>query len=358
MSGGIIVEGIEKYYDIINGIRRKDGSKPKLTERVMLFKDLQLTDTNGTKFNCFTLNGLVKPQMTIQPGEVQFWRIGNIGADIYLNLRLEEEDQPTNVVKTFYVMARDGNIVTKPMPVTNYLLPPASRVEVLVFADHPGRYNLISSPTSDVPYVSYYKLATVEVKGPTVEYDTGGKDLPTYITTQEPKPLEQPLLPTIDQLVKVDIPADNNDCDTKHISDKCTRTFKFAHPRTGQFTINGKLYDENRIDTTVTVGDYEDWTLLNETPNPHAFHIHQLDFADITSYKPEDPSTMPPGYQDTINLPPCSEDAQGNCTAPSMTKVRIPFTDPLIAGEFVYHCHILGHEDAGMMQNIQVNPKS
>jgi FtsP/CotA-like multicopper oxidase with cupredoxin domain len=357
MSGGIIVEGIENYYSIINGIPLKDSQQPtpKLTERVMLFKDLQLKDTNKKQFNCFTLNGLIKPKMTIQPGEVQFWRIGNIGADIYLNLALQDASSPPQNLQ-FYVLARDGNIVTKPMPVTNFVLPPASRVEVLVFADDKVTepYNLVSLPYGKPSEPANYNLANVAVQGDSVKYDTGSEDVPTYITNQTPKsPGITPLLPTIDDLVKEDIPADNNDCDTNHISDKCTRTFEFDNPEKGKFTINGKQYDENRIDTTVTVGDTEDWFLVNKTNAPHAFHIHQLDFLDMTNYDP----TKPQGYQDTIDLPPCTKDDKGICN-PSTTKVRIPFTDPLIAGEFVYHCHILAHEDAGMMQNIQVNPKS
>lgn len=71
-------------------------------------------------------------------------------------------------------------------------------------------------------------------------------------------------------------------------------------------------------------------------------------FADLSDFAHQ-------GYQDTIDLPPCMKDASG-CT-PSKTKVRIPFVNPVITGVFVYHCHILGHEDRGMMQNIKViNP--
>ena len=54
------------------------------------------------------------------------------------------------------------------------------------------------------------------------------------------------------------------------------------------------------------------------------------------------------GYRDVINLPPRST-----------TTIRIPFVNPFITGIFVYHCHILAHEDRGMMQNLKViNPKT
>ncbi|NET44471.1 multicopper oxidase domain-containing protein [Okeania sp. SIO2B3] len=150
------------------------------------------------------------------------------------------------------------------------------------------------------------------------------------------------------------------------------------------FTINGELYDGSQINKIVNVGTNQDWKLVNKDTQDHAFHIHQLDFimTEVTvpnNYLLEDPdgrkfydnypvicddnpATLPDGkdgshctlktykhgYRDTINLPANSE-----------ITVRIPFLNPFITGVFVYHCHILGHEDLGMMQNIKVvNPKS
>ena len=94
------------------------------------------------------------------------------------------------------------------------------------------------------------------------------------------------------------------------------------------------------------LGDLEEWTLENWTNELHVFHIHQLDFQVTEMNGQPVPFT---GYQDTVNMPLRLDEA-----TPSRIKVLIPFTNPIIVGKFVYHCHILEHEDGGMMAAIQV----
>jgi FtsP/CotA-like multicopper oxidase with cupredoxin domain len=84
----------------------------------------------------------------------------------------------------------------------------------------------------------------------------------------------------------------------------------------------------------------EEWTLVNEAKEAHVFHIHQLDYQVVEANGRPVPFN---GYDDVINLP-----------AKSTTKIIIPFTEPYLLGKFVYHCHILAHEDRGMMQVIEV----
>jgi FtsP/CotA-like multicopper oxidase with cupredoxin domain len=78
----------------------------------------------------------------------------------------------------------------------------------------------------------------------------------------------------------------------------------------------------------------------------HVLHIHQLDFQVTEMNGEQQPFT---GYQDTIDLPPATKRG-----GPGFAKVIIPFTNPVIVGEFVYHCHIVQHADQGMMANILV----
>ena len=96
------------------------------------------------------------------------------------------------------------------------------------------------------------------------------------------------------------------------------------------------------------VGAIEDWTIENHAGEAHDFHIHQIHFLlmAINGVPLENPELY-----DTFPIPNWS----GSGPYPSIT-VRMDFSDPKIAGTFVYHCHILDHEDAGMMQKIQVNP--
>ncbi|HEX2491902.1 MAG TPA: multicopper oxidase domain-containing protein, partial [Blastocatellia bacterium] len=103
-----------------------------------------------------------------------------------------------------------------------------------------------------------------------------------------------------------------------------------------------------RIDQMVRLGDLEEWTVRNASQELHVFHIHQTDFQVTEINGVRQPFT---GYQDTVTLPIATKKGPGEI------KIRIPFTNPLIVGKFVYHCHIVQHADKGMMANIEVvNP--
>ena len=128
------------------------------------------------------------------------------------------------------------------------------------------------------------------------------------------------------------------------------RTFTFSDaPDFSAFYINGKTYDPNRIDTRVRLGHVEEWTIKNAAGELHVFHLHQTSFLvkEVNGVQQDYP-----GLRDVINVPW----QIGN--KPGEVKLLIPFLNPLMVGKFVYHCHIVGHEDAGMMQNIEVVPAS
>jgi FtsP/CotA-like multicopper oxidase with cupredoxin domain len=95
-------------------------------------------------------------------------------------------------------------------------------------------------------------------------------------------------------------------------------------------------------------GDIEDWTVENRGPEDHVFHTHQVHFR-VLQVNGKD--TNDPTMRDTVDLPYWS----GEGPYPSV-KLRMDFSDPNIVGTFLYHCHILKHEDMGMMGSIQVLP--
>jgi FtsP/CotA-like multicopper oxidase with cupredoxin domain len=438
MSGGIIVTGIEDSYtflDPTNGIKptttitpaTKQPTSLAITQQVMMFKDFNdVLGNQQTPPDCFTLNGQLNPQIKIQPGEVQFWRIANIGADTYLNLALEDiTGTPTfaepNGHKNFYILARDSDVVKNPVATDSVLLPPASRVELLVVGGTPGQtYTLVSdlssSLTSDqqnwVGQAKSYYLATVSVEGSDYvcykspdgqeltpdqqNCNPTGQTLDNYITSQKPAIIDD-LLPdpsTLANYTQCKDGVDHTKCITpsgEYPDEPLTqkRYFYFSKPQGGVsnvFTIEGynssqnpqnlppgELYDENRIDKVSHLGDIEEWQVINATGAAHAFHMHQLDFLVTQVILQDEPTgdtydnynivdgkckpnadqqtvtcpLEPQGYRDTMNLPPNSQ-----------TTIRIPFLNPFITGVFVYHCHILNHEDKGMMQNLKViDPK-
>jgi suppressor of ftsI len=106
----------------------------------------------------------------------------------------------------------------------------------------------------------------------------------------------------------------------------------------GTNMINGKVFDHNRVDQTVNLGNLEEWHIKNIDGDDHTFHIHINDF-QVMSVNAQPYEAH--GLQDTVILP-----ANGEVV------VRIPFED--FVGRFVYHCHILPHEDTGMMGTVEV----
>jgi FtsP/CotA-like multicopper oxidase with cupredoxin domain len=123
------------------------------------------------------------------------------------------------------------------------------------------------------------------------------------------------------------------------------RTFTFsASPDKTRFFIDDKVFYENRTDVTVKLGDTEEWTILNQDSQYHDFHIHQTGFLVTEA---NGVSAQFAGLRDTFSVPPM-RDGQ-----PGAAKLIIPFTNPEIVGRFVFHCHVVKHEDKGMMQTIE-----
>jgi FtsP/CotA-like multicopper oxidase with cupredoxin domain len=109
--------------------------------------------------------------------------------------------------------------------------------------------------------------------------------------------------------------------------------------------IDGHVMEEDRVDQTVKLGDTEEWTVVNTDQQYHSFHIHQTAFlvTEVNGVHQDEAS-----LRDTFSLPPAT------AARPGVLKVVIPFTDPVIVGRFVYHCHAVDHEDKGMMGVIEV----
>ena len=127
------------------------------------------------------------------------------------------------------------------------------------------------------------------------------------------------------------------------------RNIVFSESSDGEtFFVDGKQFEMDRVDTEVELGDVEEWTITNVTGELHVFHIHQLDFL-VTEVKGEQVDAE--GLRDVVDVPYKKDGVPGE------VKVIIPFTDPIIVGKFPYHCHILEHEDKGMMANLVVRPK-
>jgi FtsP/CotA-like multicopper oxidase with cupredoxin domain len=107
------------------------------------------------------------------------------------------------------------------------------------------------------------------------------------------------------------------------------------------FTINDKLYQEMECPTQPRVGTCEEWVIVNKTPDFHPFHLHENSFQLITI---NDSPILPLEIWDTFGVPPKVNGVDGTM------RIRVRFVH--WTGKTVFHCHVLPHEDTGMMQNI------
>ncbi len=105
-----------------------------------------------------------------------------------------------------------------------------------------------------------------------------------------------------------------------------------------RFTINGRTFDAARTDVDAGFGTVEEWVLRNATDMDHPIHLHTWPFRVVSRSDGRDPD---PGWKDTVNVPAGEE-----------VRIRVPFVG--FTGRTVYHCHILDHEDLGMMATIDV----
>ncbi len=115
-------------------------------------------------------------------------------------------------------------------------------------------------------------------------------------------------------------------------------TVIFTEDKSG-FYINGHKFAADAPPmTTARIGAFHHWRIVNETRELHPFHIHQVHFL---AYAENGRPLAHPVWLDTVNVP-----YQGS------VDVILDFTDPIIKGMSVFHCHLLNHEDKGMMAKI------
>ncbi len=119
-----------------------------------------------------------------------------------------------------------------------------------------------------------------------------------------------------------------------------TRTFEFSRGRlSGQWTINGLIFDPNRVDAQPRLGTTETWVFTNKSGSNHIFHIHDIDQQLVSR------NGVPPAPYERMK-------ESWNLGIGETLVLKLKFTDNV--GRYVFHCHILEHEDAGMMAQFEV----
>jgi FtsP/CotA-like multicopper oxidase with cupredoxin domain len=273
----------------------------------------------------------------MKAGEKQFWRVVNASLQDFMPLQIWFDSKP----QPMELIALDGYPLAQTRMETTILVPPASRAEFIVPAPPTG--------------VSALFMSLGYSTGPTGNPDLEQPLATIQLASENDKRVATPRIPAAQ-------PAAINHLKFSGLQDitpTASRKLYFSEEFGGtngpiQFyiTVDGqkqKVFEPNEKPAITTkVGAVEDWTIENRALETHAFHIHQIHFQVLeVDGKPAPNQDL----RDTIEIPYWSG------TGPyHSVKVRMDFRDPVTAGTFVFHCHILLHEDLGMMHKILVEP--
>jgi FtsP/CotA-like multicopper oxidase with cupredoxin domain len=329
MSGAIVIDGIERY---VPDVRR-------MSERIIVLRDAEVKPhdrastalqnhvevssascgaENEQPERIFTVNGVVRPRIGIAPGEKQFWRIVNASPDLYADLKVDSQGIRLVALDGMPLAYHEPNHKTE--TVQHVLLPPAGRVEAIVTGPKAGTRASLRSLCVD----------TGPDGDPNREMVLADLDEASH---NHPHPEK---FPRSNQRA-VYKPIASSTLNALEASDP-QFTVKFTEDGHG-FYINDKKY--NPTDgpmLTVKTGNYVHWRVVNDTHEIHPFHIHQVHFL---AYRQDGSDAYRPEWLDTVNVSPGGS-----------VDLVMDFTDPIIRGMSLFHCHLLKHEDKGMMAKI------
>jgi suppressor of ftsI len=330
MSGAIVIEGMERYAPEVGRLRERvmvvrGRSIEHDPNAVALRRDVEIPakgcggEAEATE-EIFTVNGVVRPRIEIAPKERQFWRIVNASADRYLDLQLDGQ--------TFEVVALDGMPLAchepdHPTRATNHvLLAPAGRLEAIVTGPPSGTHIALrtlcvdTGPDGD----PNPEMVLADVVPPGSDQPSSNSAPKQVHALDDRPPLYKPV--DVDPMKKT----------------AADFTVTFTEDKNG-FYINGRKFAPDASPmTSARTGTYQHWRIVNDTAELHPFHIHQVHFL---AYAENGVPLMHPAWLDTVNVP-----YRGS------VDVILDLTDSVIKGMSVFHCHLLNHEDKGMMAKI------
>ena len=367
---------------IIEGLQRAEHDAAGLPERVFVIRDQDLVnpdaapldagpkpppallDADGEVLN--TGSGTGKPAkdlsinfvpvsfpqykpavLRMKPRERQVWRVVNASAITYLNLQVVYN----GLAQQFEILGMDGvplnvnGLGSSGVVFENHIgLPPGGRAEFILRGPPVGvQATLLTRSVNTGPAGEndpVRSLAEIVASPGTPE--------PATSFPKDTTPLPPPAYPWVGKVTPVR---------TRHLyfSEKPSDPNDPNSPIIFMLTVEGqpeRPFDPNSDIPNIVVhqGDVEDWIIENRTQELHAFHIHQIHFVLMGWFGIP---VSEPFLRDTINVPFWD----GKSLAYPTVRLRMDFRDPNTVGTFIYHCHLLEHEDGGMMGIIRVEPR-
>ncbi|MBV8826461.1 MAG: multicopper oxidase domain-containing protein [Hyphomicrobiales bacterium] len=409
-SGLIVVEGIHNVQPATAGLR----------QRLLIIRDQQTTQgfkesaggteggipqvdltVNNISINTFTntttgVTSYTPAVIQMAPGAQEFWRVSNSTSNAILDLQVQFDGMAQTIqivgIDGVPVNSQDGTQPGQLIPVTHFLLPPAARVEFLVNAP-PSTVkvarlmtrNILTGPLGDDdptrPLVSMQLLprgaltAALPADGMVPAFTALNTNLRRFGGIMDVEPA----------LTRTVYFAENQDGSWFFINASGCVTAAGAQCAT-QVTNGVPIdtpFDNNNPPSIITTqGTVEKWIIQNRAQENHELHQHQIHFMvlrqehfEINGSEPAPAingqfldmvqvpfcNGPPPAVTPTNpngNSPPACVDAQGNPVFPYPQVVALMDFRGMDIGDFVFHCHILGHEDLGMMGIERVCPST
>ena len=342
------------YGAIIVGDPRTPGpgssAVPVTRERVLVVSDISLDGAGrvtsaatmdqmlGRQGDLVLVNGQARPVFAARPGERERWRIVNACVARYLRLRLDGQQMQ--------LLGIDSGRFPAPRDVQEFVLATGNRADLLV-TTAPGASRLRAMP--------YDRGAVMGMMGSGGSGEVGGMPGMGGMGNAAPDTgdINGTILATLrvagstaTALPRVPAQPEPRDLRGAAIAGRRELTLAMGMGMGGgmggggmRFSIDGKAFDPGRVDQAVRVGSVEEWTITNTSPMDHPLHLHVWPMQLIErDGRPLDAPT----WRDVVNVP-----------ARSNVKVRVAFDT--FGGRTVYHCHILDHEDRGMMGVIEAS---
>lgn len=317
---------------------------PVTRERVLVISDLTLDRDGqvvqpstmsrmmGREGDLVLVNGQATPRLSARPGERERWRIINACSARYLRLRLDGQDCE--------LLGIDSGRFPEPQPVDELVLATGNRADLLVTTRagsaswetgsvDRGGMGMMSSLGDLSGGVG--ALATLRVEGDTAPALPA---VPVQPTPEDLRAVEPARRRRITFGMGMGMGGD--------MSGGMGMGGGGGEAMGMSFTVDGKEFDAQRIDQTVQQGTVEEWTLVNDSPMDHPIHLHVWPM-QITAEAGQPVRGV--FRQDVVNVPARSE-----------VTVRVSFDN--YTGRTVYHCHILDHEDNGMMAVVESVPSA
>ena len=278
------------------------------------------------------VNGSIKPFLNT-PAQVIRFRILNASTERVLNLGLTGN-------KTFSQIGSDGGLLNQPVSLTRLRLAPGERAEILIdFTGMNGQSIDLISYAAELPNATYGALQPGMGQGQTIPgYSANVLNGTNFnILNFQIGAANTNAITTIPVSLVNDIPYQVSTANTN-------RTLTFSptamgpNALNGGFLINNTSFDMNFINYTIPYDNVEVWTLTNQSPIAHPFHIHDVQFY-ITEINGATPPPNLQGRKDVVLVPAAQ-------TVKFITKFET-FCDDMMP--YMYHCHMLPHEDDGMM---------